>query len=373
VATGALNFAGANVKIIRKVTLVVALTLLSDPTFGYGRLSCYRFLDGHLQCYIAADVPVSTNREAAVSELCQKANPLAAPDFCTRAFLSYDFENRCVAADVNQRGQLFYETGRTVQEAMDKSIRVCYDSMHAGCEIAAVACDGDESRAEPPTQVRRVPPGLDLSDLPAKILLSSLLAFFLFAILLVTRQRLINFVIHGALPYKATLPASDIQVSFTRKQRVNWYGRVVCGLVMQLALTEKQLALIRRYWLGRVVAFDSLRRQRQNRLAALYFQQARTAPATPKDDKLLSRVLACLRRFVLFVFWLIRSLISLLIGFLFIRVTIAKLVRGTLVESKDLLLLMEAKTAVEDSALYLKRYLELAETFDGRQDLYEPK
>ena len=47
-------------------------------------------------------------------------------------------------------------------------------------------------------------------------------------------------------------------------------------------------------------------------------------------------------------------------------------VRGHLVESIDLVLLMEAKTAIEETSQYLKEYLLLAETFDGREEVYEP-
>jgi hypothetical protein len=34
---------------------------------------------------------------------------------------------------------------------------------------------------------------------------------------------------------------------------------------------------------------------------------------------------------------------------------------------------MQAKQAIEETAVYLKEYLELAETFDGREELFEPK
>jgi hypothetical protein len=62
-------------------------------------------------------------------------------------------------------------------------------------------------------------------------------------------------------------------------------------------------------------------------------------------------------------------LFSFLFGFFFIRVTIAKLVRGTIVESKDLTLILQAKEAIEESATYLKEYLETANTFDGRDEV----
>lgn len=60
-------------------------------------------------------------------------------------------------------------------------------------------------------------------------------------------------------------------------------------------------------------------------------------------------------------------------GFLFIRVTIVKLARGALVESTNLVLLLQAKQAIEETATYLKEYLEVAETFHDQEEMFEPK
>jgi hypothetical protein len=186
------------------------------------------------------------------------------------------------------------------------------------------------------------------------------------------RAAIANFVIHGNLPYTIENRSDDIEVLFKRSQRLNWTGRVIFGLTAQLGMTEQQLLLIRRYRLGRVVAFDSLRRQKQNELAQLHLQLASEVETKAKDDKPLSQLLASLWAVFLIFFWFIRALFSFLFGFLFLRVTIAKLVRGQLIESIELKLLMETKIAIEQTAIYLKEYLLLAETFDGREEVYEP-
>jgi len=134
-------------------------------------------------------------------------------------------------------------------------------------------------------------------------------------------------------------------------------------------MSHDQLADVRKYWLGRVAAFDSLRRQRQNQLAKIHLQLAASVRSEAKDKKPLSQLLAALKFIFFFIFYLIRALFSFLFGFLFIRVTIAKLVRGTVIESKDLVLVLEAKEAIEQSATYLKEYLETANTFDGRDEV----
>jgi hypothetical protein len=185
---------------------------------------------------------------------------------------------------------------------------------------------------------------------------------------------IINFLIHGSLPRGLPVYADDIEVLFKRSQRVTWYGRVVFGLTARLGATEKQLALVRRYWLGRVIAFDSLRRQRQNQLARIHLQLATSLKPEPADKKkALSQLWTAIKYFLFLIFYLLRALFSFLFGFLFIRVTIAKLIRGKLIESKDLVLVLQAKDAIEVSAKYLKEYLTTAETFDGREELFESK
>ncbi len=187
------------------------------------------------------------------------------------------------------------------------------------------------------------------------------------------RAALINFIIHGNLPLKLPVYGEDIQCLFKRSQRINWYGRVVFGIVVNLAMTHQQLLDIRKYWLGRVIAFDSLRRQRQNELARMHLQLAASVKSEAKDKKSLSQLLAALKTIFLVVFYLIRALFSFLFGFLFIRVTIAKMVRGTIIESKDLVLILQAKDAIEQSTTYLNEYLTTANTFDGGDEIYEPK
>jgi hypothetical protein len=193
-----------------------------------------------------------------------------------------------------------------------------------------------------------------------------LIVLFLYAF----RATLINFFIHGNLPYKLPLYGDDIQCLFKRSQRVNWYGRVIFGLVANLSMTHDQLTDVRKYWLGRVVVFDSLRRQRQNQLAKMHMQLAASAKSDAHDKKKFwSRRWANLRTFLRKLFWIFSALFRLLFSFFFIRVNIAKLVRGTIIESKDLTLILQAKEAIEESATYLKEYLATANTFDGRDEV----
>jgi hypothetical protein len=124
---------------------------------------------------------------------------------------------------------------------------------------------------------------------------------------------------------------------------------------------------MKKYRLGRTIVFDSARRERQNELTRTHLQMA-------SDKRALTICLwreewrGIFRR----LYYLIRALFSFLLGFLFIRITLAKLIRGAHVESKSLDTILATKNAIERAAGDLKAYLEVAETFDGREDLYEP-
>ena len=51
---------------------------------------------------------------------------------------------------------------------------------------------------------------------------------------------------------------------------------------------------------------------------------------------------------------------------------VAKLITGAHIESKSLDTILSAKHAIERAAGDLKAYLDTAETFNGREDLFEP-
>lgn len=102
------------------------------------------------------------------------------------------------------------------------------------------------------------------------------------------RTAIVNFIVHDRLPYKLPVYGEDIQCLFKRTQRVNWYGRVIFGIVANLSTTHAQLTDVRKYWLGRVIAFDSLRRQRQNELALMHLQLALSKTPETKDKNACS-------------------------------------------------------------------------------------
>jgi hypothetical protein len=159
----------------------------------------------------------------------------------------------------------------------------------------------------------------------------------------------------------------QIEVVITRSQRVNWLNRVVFMIDVRMGVSLQQLDLMKKYRLGRTVVFDSARRERQNELARTNLEMARE-----KNSRTICLWREEIRGIFRRLWYLIRALFSFLLGFLFIRITLAKLLKGAHIESKSLDMILAAKNAIERGATDLKVYLEVAETFDGRESLFEP-
>jgi hypothetical protein len=280
------------------------------------------------------------------------------------------FVNECASLEANNAldiNKYVYKTAKTKALAFQDAHAACIQKF-GGCFPIITACDGtaDPLLVKPIFAARSWEDIKSISLLAALYVLITLLAL---GALYKYRAAIANLTVHRNLPRELEVYGESIQVLFKRTQRVNWYGRVVFGIVANLSMTKDELAKVRRYWLGRVIAFDSLRRQRQNELARMHLQLAASVKTEAKDKRALSQLWTFLKAILLSVFYLLRALFSFLFGFLFIRITIAKLVRGAVIESKDLVLILQAKTAIEETTDYLKEYLATANTFDGRDEV----
>jgi hypothetical protein len=349
------------------------MLLVPASAFGAGAISC-EISGNRIVCAGAANFPSPAFAFKAAMDACLRN--LGRP--CRLPWL---FSNTCQV--VYASPNTFYSENSPTRDEGENPRQACLNNPEGArpCLRAMVLCDGTASRDPTPNRVvlfSYPPPSRSqnfalFSFGAVGTGISFGIGLVIVLLIYASRARLINLIIHGNLPQKIPVYAEDIQVLFKRTQRVNWYGRVVFGIIARLAMDHKQLSLVRRYWLGRVIAFDSLRRQRQNRLARIHLQLAASVKPESNDKKPLSQLWAAIKYLFLVLFYVVRALFSFLFGFFFIRVTIAKLVSGELIESKDLVLVLQAKEAIEESARYLKEYLTTAETFDEREELFESK
>jgi hypothetical protein len=393
---------------MRRIILATVVTFITTHAFAYGTVLCHS-LATDIDCVTVENALRASDSAIAANQACKARYPTAGEDFCniSSSVIWQHFQNACVAVFTNSQQKPFLAVEQAALNAIATALTRCISSSReerrgSDCKRVALACDGNGipliSSAPAPAVAAVAKPApiaiettssqpspsfhtiaqyqfSDLLDLTAvrsgiSFGIGIIIALLAFA----KRAAIINFLIHGNLPPKLPVYGEDIQCLFKRTQRINWYGRVVFGIVVNLAMTHQQLIDLRKYWLGRVIAFDSLRRQRQNQLATMHMQLAAKAKSDAHDKKKFwSRRWATLRSLFKKLFWVIIALFNLVMALFFIRVNIARLVRGAIVESKDLTLILQAKEAIEESTTYLKEYLITANTFDGGDEIYEPK
>lgn len=351
--------------------LIVSAIQSTDRADATGSIFCSSITS----CFAAVQKNSALEAQSFAKALCSN-NSINSN--CTEEGLPFEWECRSVyaTADSKTGSAAWYASGTTYLSAQRNAKKLCSSF---GCTHVITACDGAET-GESGVLYQELSYDTSKPVSSTGNLLNQQIAFFftlcitllLAAAIFGFRNDIINFIVHGRLPYKLPVYGEDIQSLFKFTQRENWYGRIVFGIVVNLAMNHKQLMDVRKYWLGRVIAFDSLRRQRQNQLAKMHFQLAATAKSDPHDKKKFwSRRWATFRTFIRRLFWVFAATLRLLFAFFFIRVTIAKLVRGTIVESKDLALILQAKEAIEESASYLKEYLTTANSFDGHDEVID--
>jgi hypothetical protein len=334
---------------MRRLLLVIFFLFLStEYTFAFGAVVCAKH-GSHWVCNITVNQPTPDAATQRAITTCANAS--------ANCGVPIQFNNECFGAAAGGSPSEMVFADRIPSLADTGSLVDACSRKYGTCSLLADACDGS--------------PVDDHNTLISVVLTG--LTIIVILLIYAARRLILNYLIHGNLPRILSNYGEDIEVLFTRTQRTNWYGRVVFGVVARLAMTDQQLSLVRKYWLGRVIAFDSFRRQRQNELAKMYLQFAKERVPEPVEMKFFAVLWAIFKWTFLFFFFLLRAIVSFLFGFLFIRVTIASLARGKLIESKHLDLVLEAKTAVEETASYLKVYLEVAEAFDGGEELFEPE
>jgi hypothetical protein len=179
---------------------------------------------------------------------------------------------------------------------------------------------------------------------------------------------IVNLIDDQGLPDKHDHPSQDVEVLFKQSNRMNIFNRGIFMLDARLGLNQKQFSDVRKYRLARQVVYDSARRQKRSELARTHLLLA-AQQETGKTATLQQQIAGFFRT----IYYLFRALFSWLLSFFFVRIRLGKLIRGAHVESKNLSRILEVRQAVETAAEDLKIYLSVASTFDGREDLFEPK
>lgn len=143
-----------------------------------------------------------------------------------------------------------------------------------------------------------------------------------------------------------------IQLRLRRSQRTAGLmsSKVVFTLDARADLAADARSLIEKYRLGPLVVYDSQARSKHNEVAAAHFQSGGSARGVGGQLAGLARGLA-----------------SAAMASMTLRITVGSLMSGHHIECKDLHELIGAEEAIAQACESVKGYLEVAETFDGRE------
>jgi hypothetical protein len=152
-----------------------------------------------------------------------------------------------------------------------------------------------------------------------------------------------------------------MQLKLKRSQRSGGMlgGKIFFQLDARADLSNDENALVTKYNLGKTVVYDSEARKKHAESAAGHFDNAAGASGG---------TLSTVGRGV----WAnARGLASVAMMALSLRVTVDSLVNGQHIECKDMDELLGAEGAFREACRNVKSYLDVAATFDGREEVVE--
>ncbi len=157
------------------------------------------------------------------------------------------------------------------------------------------------------------------------------------------------------VPDVPPVPSIDkIFLKLRRSQRATMLaGKPVFILDARAELTPELRALVGKYRLGELVVYDSKARKQSTEAAYAHFGEAATSSVGRSLWKNA------------------RGLASAAMMALTLRVTVDKLIAGQHIECKDLDELLGAESAFVEACKNLRTYLDVALSFDGREELLE--
>ena len=137
-------------------------------------------------------------------------------------------------------------------------------------------------------------------------------------------------------------------------------GKVIFILDARAEPSAEETALIKKYALGKMNVYDSAARQKHQANSAAHFEGSKLEGFMPPGIAVASSL------------WkTTRGLASAAMSALSLSVTVDSLISGQHIECKDLDELLGAEGAISEACKNTKTYIDVASTFDGREEVVE--
>lgn len=164
----------------------------------------------------------------------------------------------------------------------------------------------------------------------------------------------------------ASRPPKGMHLKLRRAQRAGVMGRVIFALDVRIEPSSEQLALIRKYGLGKMIVYDSEARKQHTTAAEAHMDAAADAGAgAPFTGAGAAKALGS-------TLWRTAKGAARAAAAAFsLRCTIESLIAGQHIECKDLNELLGAEQAIKEACETTRAFLDVAITFDGREEVIE--
>jgi hypothetical protein len=160
-------------------------------------------------------------------------------------------------------------------------------------------------------------------------------------------------------------PSAPMQLKLKRSQRKSLTGKIVFVLDARMEISAEERGRIDTYRLGDHVIYDSVARRKHDEARMAHLESTRDVPGWRESSS--AQFLGIGKMF----YKLARAGISGAMAGLSLRITVYGLISGVHVECKDMNELLGAKSAIVEAAENLRSYLDVAATFDGREEIIE--
>ena len=155
-----------------------------------------------------------------------------------------------------------------------------------------------------------------------------------------------------------------MQLKLKRSQKLGGLmgGKVIFILDARAEPSAEEAALIKKYALGKMNVYDSAARKKHQSNSAGHFDVASAGSllAVPSAMGIASSLWGNAR-----------GLASAAMSALSLSVTVDSLISGQHIECKDLDELLGAEAAISEACKNTKTYIDVASTFDGREEVVE--
>ena len=151
----------------------------------------------------------------------------------------------------------------------------------------------------------------------------------------------------------------------TKSQATNLWGTVIFMIDARMELSAEERHLVEKYRLGDMMIYSSTGRDRHKEAIKAHLEGTKGHPVFTMSVK--DQLMGVLKTFFRFAMAGAHAAMAAY----HLKITVYKLMRGVHVRCKNMNEVLVAKSAIVEAAENLRAYLDVAQSFDGTEEILE--